>query len=242
MKKVFGFYTKSPLILRIAIGLVIGVVLGLWVPQASFVTIFGDIFVGALKAIAPILVFVLVTASLSSAGQGLGSRFKTVIFLYMLSTFLAAVVAVIGSYIFPTTIPLSGLDAVEQSAPQGLAEVFGTLLTNMVQNPVSAIINANYVGILTWAIFLGLALRIVAGDKTKEVMNDISTGVSKVVGWIIQIAPFGILGLVYGSINEYGAAIFIDYGKLLLVLVGCMLAVALVVDPIVVAITLKKNP
>ena len=242
MKKVFGFYTNSPLILRIAIGLVIGVVLGLWVPQASFVTIFGDIFVGALKAIAPILVFVLVTASLSSAGQGLGSRFKTVIFLYMLSTFLAAVVAVIGSYIFPTTIPLSGLDAVEQSAPQGLAEVFGTLLTNMVQNPVSAIINANYVGILTWAIFLGLALRIVAGDKTKEVMNDISTGVSKVVGWIIQIAPFGILGLVYGSINEYGAAIFIDYGKLLLVLVGCMLAVALIVDPIVVAITLKKNP
>ncbi len=242
MKKVFGFYTNSPLILRIAIGLVIGVVLGLWVPQAAFVTVFGDIFVGALKAIAPILVFVLVIASLSSAGKGLGSRFKTVIVLYMLSTFLAAVVAVGASYLFPVTIPLSGLDAVEQTAPEGLSEVFRTLLKNMVENPVSAIINTNYVGILTWAIFLGLALRIVAGDKTKAVLNDISTGVSKVVGWIIQIAPFGIMGLVYGSISEYGAAIFVDYGKLLLVLVGCMLAVALIVDPIVVAITLKKNP
>ncbi|MBQ2971526.1 MAG: serine/threonine transporter SstT [Ruminococcus sp.] len=242
MKKIFGFYTNSPLILRIAIGLVIGVVLGLWVPQAAFVTVFGDIFVGALKAIAPILVFVLVIASLSSAGKGLGSRFKTVIFLYMLSTFLAAVVAVGASYLFPVTIPLSGLDAVEQTAPEGLSEVFGTLLTNMVENPISAIINTNYVGILTWAIFLGLALRIVAGDKTKAILNDISNGVSKVVGWIIQIAPFGIMGLVYGSISEYGAAIFVDYGKLLLVLVGCMLAVAFIVDPIVVAITLKKNP
>ncbi|MBQ4129039.1 MAG: serine/threonine transporter SstT [Ruminococcus sp.] len=242
MKKVFGFYTNCPLILRIAIGLVIGVVLGLWVPQAAFVTIFGDIFVGALKAIAPILVFVLVTASLASAGKGLGSRFRTVIFLYMLSTFLAAVVAVGASYLFPVTIPLTGLEGAEATPPEGLAEVFGGLLNNMVQNPFSAIINANYVGILTWAIFLGLALRLVAGDKTKDVLNDISTGVSKVVGWIIQIAPFGILGLVYGSISEYGAAIFIDYGKLLLVLVGCMLAVALIVDPIVVAITLKKNP
>ena len=242
MKNIFGFYTKTPLILRIAIALVIGITLGLWVPQASFITIFGDIFVGALKAIAPILVFVLVTASLASAGKGLGSRFKTVIFLYMFSTFLAAVVAVIASYAFPVTIPLSGLDAVEQTPPEGLADVFGTLLNNMVMNPFSAIINSNYIGILTWAIFLGLALRTVAGDKTKEVLNDISNAVSKVVGWVIQIAPFGIMGLVYGSINEYGAAIFIDYGKLLLVLVGCMLAVALIVDPIVVAITLKKNP
>lgn len=242
MKKVLGFYTNSPLILRIAIGLVIGVVLGLWVPQASFITIFGDVFVGALKAIAPILVFVLVTASLASAGAGIGKRFSTVIFLYMLSTFLAAVVAVVGSYLFPVTIPLTGLDAVEQTAPEGLSEVFKTFVVNMVQNPFSAIINANYVGILTWAIFLGLALRMCAGDKTKEVLNDISAGVSKVVGWIIQVAPFGIMGLVYGSISEYGAAIFIDYGKLLLLLVGCMLMVALVVDPLVVAITLKKNP
>jgi len=239
MKKVLGFYTKTPLILRIAIGLTVGVLLGLFVPQASFVSIFGDIFVGALKAIAPVLVFVLVIASLASAGKGIGSRFKTVIFLYMLSTFLAAVVAVIGSYLFPVTIPLT--EAAEQTAPAGLGEVFKALLTNMVANPVTAIMNGNYTGILTWAVILGLALRA-AGDATKHVLNDISAAVSKAVAWVIQLAPFGIMGLVYASVGEYGLEIFTDYGKLLLLLVGCMLAVALIVDPLVVAIVLKKNP
>lgn len=240
MKKIFGFYTKVPLILRIAIGLVIGVSLGLWVPQASFVTLFGDIFVGALKAIAPILVFVLVIASLSSAGKGIGKRFSRVIFFYMLSTFLAAVAAVVGSYIFKLTIPLA--EAVDRTAPTGLAEVFGNLLKNMVTNPIQSILDANYVGILTWAIIFGLALRIGASDKTKEVLNDISNAVSKTVAWIIQLAPFGIMGLVYSSISEYGIAIFKDYGKLLALLVGCMLVVAFVIDPFIVAISLKRNP
>ena len=239
MKKLFSGYANSPLILRIAIGLVIGVCLGLWVPGASFVSIFGDIFVGALKAIAPILVFVLVIASLASAGHGIGKRFRTVIIFYMLSTFLAAVAAVFGSYIFKVTIPLA--EAATQSAPTGLMEVFRTLLGNMVMNPVSSIINANYVGILTWAIVLGLALRA-ANDKTKDLLNDFSAAVSKAVGWIIQIAPFGIMGLVFGSINEYGIEIFRDYGKLLLVLVGCMLVVAFVIDPLIVAISLRRNP
>ena len=175
MKKIFGFYTKSPLILRIAIGLVIGVCLGLWVPQASFVTVFGDIFVGALKAIAPLLVFVLVVASLASAGQGLGRRFRTVTILYMLSTFLAAVVAVAGSYMFKVKIPLEA--AAEQSAPAGLGEVFKTLLSNMVMNPVAALMNANYIGILTWSVILGLALRVGAGEKTKAVLTDVSNAV-----------------------------------------------------------------
>ncbi len=240
MKKIFGFYTKVPLILRIAIGLVIGVSLGLWVPQASFVTLFGDIFVGALKAIAPILVFVLVIASLSSAGKGIGKRFSRVIFFYMLSTFLAAVAAVVGSYIFKLTIPLA--EAVDRTAPAGLAEVFGNLLKNMVTNPIQSILDANYVGILTWAIIFGLALRIGASDKTKEVLNDISNAVSKTVAWVIQLAPFGIMGLVYSSISEYGIAIFKDYGKLLALLVGCMLVVAFVIDPFIVAISLKRNP
>jgi len=240
MKKVFGYYTKSPLILRIAIGLIIGICLGLWVPQAGFVTVFGDIFVGALKAIAPILVFVLVIASLASAGSGIGKRFTSVIFFYMLSTFLAAVVAVLGSYIFKVTIPLA--DAAQQSAPTGLGEVFRVLLSNMVMNPVQSILNANYVGILTWAVVLGLALRLGASEKTKEVLSDISSAVSKTVGWVIQLAPFGILGLVYGSISEYGIEIFTSYGQLLLVLVGCMLAVALIVDPLIVGIALKRNP
>ncbi len=240
MKKFFGFYTKTPLILRIAIGLVIGICLGLWVPEAGFVTVFGDIFVGALKAIAPILVFVLVVASLASAGKGIGNRFKSVIFFYMLSTFLAAVIAVVLSFIFRTTIPLA--QAVEQTAPTGLGEVFRTLMGNMVMNPVSALINANYVGILTWSIILGLALRIVAGEKTKEVLTDISNAVSRSVAWVIQLAPFGIMGLVYSSVSEYGIEIFTDYGKVLAVLVGCMILMALVIDPLIVALALKKNP
>ena len=240
MKKFFGFYTKTPLILRIAIGLVIGICLGLWVPEADFVTVLGDIFVGALKAIAPILVFVLVVASLASAGKGIGNRFKSVIFFYMLSTFLAAVIAVVLSFIFRTTIPLA--QAVEQTAPTGLGEVFRTLMGNMVMNPVSALINANYVGILTWSIILGLALRIVAGEKTKEVLTDISNAVSRSVAWVIQLAPFGIMGLVYSSVSEYGLEIFTDYGKVLAVLVGCMILMALVIDPLIVALALKKNP
>ncbi len=239
MKKIFSFYIKVPLILRIAIGLVVGSLLGLLVPNATFVTVFGDVFVGSLKAIAPILVFVLIVASLASAGKGIGGRFKTVIFLYMLSTFLAAVVAVLGSYIFKVTIPLG--ESIEQTAPSGLGEVFKALLGNMVANPITAIINGNYTGILTWAIILGLALRA-ANNTTKGVLNDISAGVSKVVAWVIQLAPFGIMGLVYSSVGEYGIEIFTDYGKVLLLLVGCMLAVALVVDPFIVAVVLKRNP
>jgi len=240
MKNIFANYIKAPLILRIAIGLLIGVCLGVWIPQAAFVKVFGNIFVGALKGIAPILVFVLVTASLASAGEGLGSRFRTVIIFYMISTFLSAAIAVVGSFLFPVSIPLAA--AVERSAPAGLGEVFGNLLTNMVQNPISAVIDANYIGILTWAVIIGFAMRQCAGEKTKEVLNDASEAISKAVAWIIQFAPFGIMGLVFSSVNEYGIEIFTDYGKLLALLVGCMLAVALVVDPFIVWIALRRNP
>ena len=239
MKKVFGLYARVPLILKIAIGIVIGIALGLWVPAASGLTVLGDVFVGALKAIAPLLVFVLVIASLAGAGKGIGRRFRTVILFYMLSTFLAAIVAVTASYLFPVTLSLG--EAAGQSAPQGLGEVFKTLLGNMVTNPLSAIINGNYLGILTWSVVLGLALRG-AEEKTKSVLNDLSAAVSKAVSWVIQLAPFGILGLVYASVGEYGLEIFTQYGKLLLVLVGCMLGVALIVDPLIVGIALKRNP
>ena len=239
MKKILSFYTKSPLILRIAIGLVIGILLGLFAPSVQAVSLLGSLFVGALKAIAPVLVFVLVIASLASAGKGIGSRFRKVIIFYMLSTFLAAVVAVVGSYLFPVTIPLA--DAAEQAAPASLLDVFSTLLNNMVANPLTSIMNGNYVGILFWAVIFGLGLRA-AGEKTKAILNDISAAVSKAVAWVIQLAPFGILGLVYASVGEYGLEIFTDYGKLLLLLVGCMLAVAFIVDPLIVAIALKRNP
>ena len=239
MKKIVSNYNKIPLIMKIGVGIVIGVILGLWVKQASFVSVFGDVFVGALKAIAPLLVFVLVISSVASAGKGIGGRFKTVIIFYMLSTFLAAVVAVVGSYIFKVTIPLA--EAVDKTAPAGLGEVFKTLLGNMVANPLGAIINGNYLGVLTWAVVIGLALRQ-AGEGTKVFLNDISSAISKVVAWVIQLAPFGIMGLVYSSVDEYGVEIFTDYGKVLLLLVGCMLVVALIIDPLIVAVTLKRNP
>ena len=240
MKKVLKFYVASPLILRIAIGLVIGICLGLFLPGAPLVATLGSVFVSALKAIAPILVFVLVISSLAKAGVGIGKRFGTVIFFYIISTLLAAAVAVVAMYIFPVTIPLA--DAYQSTAPSGLGEVFSTLLTNMMANPVHAIINGNYVSILTWSVILGLALRKLASEHTKSVLSDISSAVSMVVGWVIQAAPFGIMGLVFSSVSEYGLEIFTDYGKLLLVLVGCMLLVALVIDPLIVGISLRRNP
>ncbi len=238
MKKIFSFYVNTPIILRIAIGLVIGVLLGLFLKQATFIAVFGDVFVGALKAIAPVLVFVLVVASLASAGKGIGKRFSRLIGFYLATTFLAAVIAVIASYIFPITIKLT--NAPTNSAPAGLGEVFKTLLMNLVQNPINSIAQGNYLGILAFAIVLGLALRS-SSDTTKEILNDLSAGVSKVVGWIIQFAPFGIMGLVFSSVGEYGLVIFKDYGKLLLLLVGCMLLVSLVINPIIASVALKKN-
>lgn len=240
-KKIIKFYVDVPLILRIAIGLVIGVILGLFVKQATFIGVIGEIFVGALKAIAPILVFVLVISSLSNAGKGVGSRFAKVIGLYLISTFLAAALAVGVSFIFQVKISLT-IDGASSVPPADLGEVFKALLNNMIQNPVSALISGNYVGILTWAIIIGLAIRMIAKDSTKEVLTDISNAVSKVVGWVIQFAPFGIMGLVFSSVGEYGLSIFVDYGMLLLVLVGCMLFTFLIVNPIIVAICLKKNP
>ena len=222
------------------IGLVIGICLGLLVPQATFLATLGQIFVGALKAIAPILVFVLVIASLSRASTGIGKRFGTVVLFYMFSTFLAAAVAVAVTFLFPVAIPLG--EAASNTAPAGLGEVFSALLNNMVQNPVSALMSGNYVGILTWAVILGLALRQLAKDSTKQMLSDLSDAVTKTVGWVIQLAPFGIMGLVFSSVSEYGLEIFTDYGKLLLVLVGCMLGVALIVDPLIVAIALRRNP
>ena len=217
MKKLLNKWNQLSLILRIFIGLVIGVILGVVAPKASAIAILGNIFVGLLKAVAPILVFILVTSSLALAkgGTNTGKAFRTVVLLYMLSTFLAALIAVIGSFAFPVTISLT--DAVSQAAPTGIVEVLQNLLNNMVANPVASIANANYVGILTWAIIFGIALRKLASDHTKESLQAFSDAVSQAVKWIINLAPFGILGLVYNSVATEGLDIFADYGKLLAV-------------------------
>lgn len=239
MKDLIKKWNSISLILRIVIGLVIGAILGLFVPQASFVSIFGTMFVGALKAIAPILVFILVISSVAKAGAGIGKKFRLIITLYMLTTFLAAVLAVFASFIFPVTLQFT--NAAEGTAPTGIWEVLSNLLNNIVANPVSSIMNANYIGILTWALLFGFALRS-ASDSTKNMLTELSDGVSAVVRWIINLAPFGIMGLVYSSVSEYGLEIFTSYGKLLAVLVGCMLTVALIINPAIVAFLLKRNP
>lgn len=240
MKQLINKWNNISLILRIVIGLVIGVILALVCPQATAISVLGDLFVGALKGIAPILVFVLVVSSLANAKGGVKHQFRTVIFLYMLSTFLAAVVAVFVSFTFPVTLKLT--DAVSDTAPQSIFEVLSALLNKVIANPVAALTDANYIGILFWSLLLGVALKRLASDTTKNTFANISDAVSQVVRWVINLAPFGILGLVFSSVSSNGLGIFKDYGKLLLVLVGCMLGVALIVDPIIAAICLHRNP
>lgn len=238
--KIVKKWNSLSLILRIAIGLILGAILGVFLPGATVISILGDVFVGALKAIAPVLVFVLVMSSVANAKGGVGKRFRTVVILYMVSTCLAAFTAVIGSFLFPVTMHLT--DAADNTAPGGIGEVLGNLLNNMVQNPVTAIANGNYIGILTWAIIFGLAMKQLASENTKKLTVDLSDAISQAVRWIINLAPFGIMGLVFYSVSTNGLEIFTEYGKLLLLLVGCMLVVALVVDPLIVFVCLRRNP
>ena len=228
------------LILRIFIGLVVGAVLALLVPGWTWIGIFGKLFVGALKAVAPILVAVLVISSIAKANGGLGSRFKTVIGLYIVSTLGAALVAVAGSFLFPITLELE--DVVEASAPAALSDVFSNLLTNMVTNPVTSLATANYIGILFWSLLIGLGLKIAASQATIQVVSDLADVVSLTVRWIIQFAPFGIMGLVFSAVSDSGLDVFATYGKLILVLVGCMLFNTVVLNPLWSFLATRKNP
>ena len=241
MKKLWNKWTEIALVKRILVGLVLGAILGLTVPGATGISILGDVFVSALKAIAPLLVFFLVISSLCNAGNSHGGVIKTVIILYMFSTVLAAVIAVFASMAFSVKLTLATAAATDTAAPQGIAEVLNNLLLNVVANPVSSLVNANYVGILTWAILLGLAFRA-ANDMTKNVLNDIANGTSTVVSWIINMAPFGIFGLVFNTVSTNGLEIFTTYGKLLALLVGCMLFIYFVTNPLLVYWCIRKNP
>ena len=240
MKKFWDKWTEIALVKRILVGLILGAILGIAVPQATGIAILGDVFVSALKAIAPLLVFFLVISSLCNAGKSHGGVIKTVIILYMFSTVLAAVIAVFASMAFPVKLTLANA-ATDTSAPQGIAEVLNNLLLNVVANPVSSLVNANYVGILMWAVLLGLAFR--AADKmTKKVLADVADGISMVVTWIINLAPVGIFGLVFNTVSTNGLDIFTTYGKLLVLLVGCMLFIYFVTNPILVYWCIRQNP
>lgn len=240
MNNIIRKWKETSLILKIVIGLIIGTILGLLFPNAEFLGITGTIFIGALKAIAPVLVAVLVCSSIASAGGGLGARFRTVIILYLSSTFIAAICAVIFSKLFPVKLVLP--EAASSAAPKGLAEVFLSLLINIVENPVKAIANANYLGILFWAVIFGLALKLAASEKTLAIAKDLSDAVSKSVSWIIQFAPIGIMGIMFSNISGNGLNIFANYGEVIMLLVGTMLFVALVTNPLIVFLLLRKNP
>ena len=240
MKNLWNKWTGIALVKRIVVGLILGAILGVAAPGATSIAILGDVFVGALKAIAPLLVFFLVLSSLCNAGKSHGGVIKTVVALYMFSTVLAAVIAVFASMIFPVHLTLTNA-AADASAPQGIVEVLSNLLLNIVANPVSSLVNANYVGILTWAILLGLALRT-ANNTTKKVLADIADGISLVVSWIINLAPFGIFGLVFNTVSTNGLDIFNTYGRLLLLLVGSMLFIYFVTNPLLVYWCIRKNP
>ena len=241
--KVIKAYNSVSLVLRIVIGMVIGSALALLIPNAAVtapgIGIFGDLFVGALKAIAPLLVFVLIISALAQSKEKLGKQFGTVIVLYLVSTFLAAAIAVCASFLFPVTITLT--DAVSSEAPDSFTAIFTGLLKNVVSNPVGSIVSGNYLGILFWAVVLGFAFKS-ASDTTKKFLFDASEAVTKAVRFVINLAPFGILGLVFSAVSTSGLAIFTEYGKLLLILVGCMLFCALVINPIMVFIVIRKNP
>ncbi len=234
-------YTHTSLILRIVIGLVVGAILGIAAKDWTFLSILGDLFVGGLKAMAPILVFVIVAAALAQSRSHLDRRFGTVIFLYLLTTLDAAVLSVFTSYAFPQKIVLQTAES-DLQPPQGLGEVFSNLLNNLVANPFSALTGGNYIGILFWAVLFGLAMKRIASQESKTFMMNISDAISQIVRWIIGFAPFGICGLVYTNVSTNGLSIFQDYGKLLLLLVGTMLLQALVIAPFISFLFLHRNP
>lgn len=240
MKNLITRWNEISLVKRIICGLIIGIVLGLVVPQATALSLLGNLFVGALKAIAPILVLFLVMSALAKHQEGKQTNMKHIIGLYLLGTFLAGLMAVIASFLFPVTLTLTQSTS-DITPPGGIGEVLNTLMMNLVANPVDALVNANYIGILAWAVLLGIALRK-APEGVKVAIESVADAISQIVRWIINCAPFGVLGLVFTTISQQGIDSLLSYGKLIVLLVGTMAFVAFVVNPIIVFIGIRRNP
>ena len=240
MKQVLNFWNQLSLINRIIIGMIIGILLGIFVPQAAAVGTIGTVFVSALKAIAPLLVFFIVLSALAQHKEGHETNMKSIVILYLFGTFAAALVGVIASFAYPITLTLT--DTVSEiAAPEGIASVLQTLILKLVDNPVNALMSGNYIGILSWAVVFGLAFRK-ADETTKSFLHQIAEATSYVVKVVISFAPFGIMGLVYTTVSENGVGVFANYGELILVLVGSMFFVALIMNPIIVFFMIKENP
>ncbi|ASB97571.1 serine/threonine transporter SstT [Streptococcus equi] len=241
MKRIRDLWVRTNLIKKIGIGVVIGLLLGILLPDVTAIGILGQLFVGALKAIAPLLVFALVAQAISHQRSGQQTNMTLIIVLYLLGTFLAALVAVIANYLFPLTLTLNTPVNTELSPPQGIVQVFQTLLLKLVDNPINALATANYIGVLAWALIFGLALKSVPSDF-KHLIKTAADVTSQIVVWIINVAPIGIMGLVFSTVSENGISILSDYALLILVLVGTMLFVALVVNPLLAFVLTHQNP
>ena len=240
MKQVLNFWNQLSLINRIVIGMIIGILLGIFVPQAAAVGTIGTVFVSALKAIAPLLVFFIVLSALAQHKEGHETNMKSIVILYLFGTFAAALVGVLASFAFPITLTLT--DTVSEiAAPEGIASVLQTLILKLVDNPVNALMSGNYIGILSWAVVFGFAFRK-ADESTKSFLQQIADATSHVVKLVISFAPFGIMGLVYTTVSENGVGVFATYGELIMVLVGSMFFVALIMNPIIVFFMIKENP
>ena len=240
MKQALNFWNQLSLINRIVIGMIIGILLGIFVPQAAAVGTIGTVFVSALKAIAPLLVFFIVLSALAQHKEGHETNMKSIVILYLFGTFAAALVGVIASFAFPITLTLT--DTVSEiAAPEGIASVLQTLILKLVDNPVNALMSGNYIGILSWAVVFGFAFRK-ADETTKSFLQQIADATSHVVKLVISFAPFGIMGLVYTTVSENGVGVFATYGSLIMVLLGSMFFVALVINPIIVFVMIKENP
>lgn len=239
--KCWQAYARTNLILLIIIGLVLGTVLALLAPEtARSFGVLGELFVNGLKAVAPLLVMVLVTAATAQHKKGTAHGIRFILFLYILATFLAALVAVGASFLFPTELVLSAT-AADKPAPDGIAEVIRTLVFSLVDNPINALLNANYIGILMWAVLLGLAFRH-ASDATKSMLDDLAKAVTSIVGFVVKLAPFGLFGLMAQTVADNGVSTFASYLQLLALLLGCMFFVAFIVNPIIVFLCIRRNP
>ncbi|CAE6927647.1 MULTISPECIES: serine/threonine transporter SstT [Pseudomonas] len=237
----FRLINRTSLVTQIIIGLIAGIALAFFFPQAAHkVGLLGNVFVSALKAVAPVLVFILVAASIANHQRGQQTHIKPILVLYLLGTFSAALVAVLASFAFPSSLTLVSNSA-DLSPPGGISEVLTTLLMNVVDNPVNALLKGNFIGILAWAIGLGFAFRH-ATASTKQMLGDMAGAVTSVVQMVIRLAPLGIFGLVAATLAETGMSALLDYLHLLLVLVGCMLFVALIINPAIVYWKIRRNP
>jgi serine/threonine transporter len=235
-------YSNTSVVVRILIGLIVGATLGVLIPNISAIKLLGSLFVASLRAIAPLLVFILVIAALSKKSATMGSRFRFVVVQYLLATFLAAGVAVAGSFFFPSTLVFSASSNLASQPPSGVSKVFESLLLGMLDNPIKAVSSGNYIGILFWAVVFGSIMKTVANEATRTFFEDFSNILSKTVKLIISFAGFGVMGLVYANVSENGIEIFSKYGHIVAVLVSCMLFVAFVVNPIMAAIVMRRNP